>query len=71
MATPLRRLMPYHHRYRQPFWIGMFALVVARVFEAAIPLFLRDGIDAMVVPPFPIHLASGYKIKTDHRGSPN
>jgi ATP-binding cassette subfamily B multidrug efflux pump len=48
VATPLRRLMPYHHRYRQPFWIGMFALVVARAFEAAIPLFLRDGIDAMV-----------------------
>ena len=57
MATPLRRLMPYHHRYRQPFWIGMSALVVARVFEAAIPLFLRDGIDAMVAGQQALELA--------------
>lgn len=48
VATPLRRLMPYHHRYRVPFWSGMAALVIARVFEATIPLFLRDGIDAVV-----------------------
>ena len=57
MATPLRRLLPYHHRYRRPFWIGMFALVAARMFEAAIPLFLRDGIDAMVAGQQALQLA--------------
>ncbi len=48
MATPLRRLLPYHQRYRTPFWAGMGGLLVARLFEAAIPLFLRDGIDLIV-----------------------
>ncbi len=45
MATPLRRLLPYHDRYKVPFWGGMCGLLAARVFEATIPLFLRDGID--------------------------
>ncbi len=45
MATPLRRLLPYHDRYKLPFWGGMCGLLAARVFEATIPLFLRDGID--------------------------
>ncbi len=48
MATPLRRLLPYHSRYRLPFWGGMAGLLLARVFEAAIPLFLRDGIDLLI-----------------------
>ena len=48
MATPLRRLLPYHDRYKLPFWGGMGGLLAARLFEAAIPLFLRDGIDAML-----------------------
>lgn len=49
MATPLRRLLPYHQRYRTPFWAGMAGLLVARLFEAAIPLFLRDGIDLIIL----------------------
>ena len=48
MATPLRRLLPYHERYKLPFWGGMSGLLAARLFEAAIPLFLRDGIDHML-----------------------
>ena len=48
MATPLKRLLPYHDRYKVPFWGGMFGLLFARVFEATIPLFLRDGIDRIV-----------------------
>src|SRR5262245_10975046 len=48
MATPLKRLLPYHDRYKVPFWGGMSGLMFARVFEATIPLFLRDGIDRIV-----------------------
>ncbi|MFU8818087.1 MAG: ABC transporter transmembrane domain-containing protein, partial [Pseudomonadales bacterium] len=48
MATPLRRLLPYHSRYKVPFWLGMSGLVVARVFEAGIPYFLKIGIDRIV-----------------------
>jgi len=48
MATPLRRLLPYHDRYKVPFWGGMVGLLSARLFEATIPLFLRDGIDRML-----------------------
>ena len=48
MATPLKRLLPYHDRYKLPFWGGMCGLLAARLFEAAIPLFLRDGIDHVV-----------------------
>ena len=48
MATPLTRLLPYHDRYKLPFWGGMCGLLAARLFEAAIPLFLRDGIDHVV-----------------------
>ena len=47
MATPLRRLLPYHERYRVPFWSGMAGLLLSRVFEAIIPLYVRDGIDAL------------------------
>ncbi len=48
MATPLRRLLPYHERYKLPFWSGMAGLLLARLFEAAIPIYLRDGIDLLV-----------------------
>src|SRR4051812_28024310 len=48
MATPLARLLPYHDRYKVPFWAGMSGLLAARLFEATIPLFLRDGIDRIV-----------------------
>lgn len=48
MASPLRRLLPYHDRYKGPFWFGMAGLLMARVFEAAIPIYLRDGIDLLV-----------------------
>ncbi len=44
-GTPLRRLLPYHRRYWLPFWLGITGLLLARVFEALIPLYLRDGID--------------------------
>ncbi len=48
MSSPLRRLLPYHDRYRVPFWGGIFGLVAARGFEATIPLFLRQAIDHIV-----------------------
>ncbi|MEE4302132.1 MAG: ABC transporter ATP-binding protein [Pseudomonadales bacterium] len=44
-ASPLARLLPYHARYALPFWLGMAGLLVARIFEALIPVYLRDGID--------------------------
>lgn len=47
-AHPLRRLLPYHARYGTAFWTGMAALVVARIFEAGIPWFLKVGIDRIV-----------------------
>src|SRR5262245_17442737 len=47
MASPLRRLLPYHERYKVPFWAGISGLLVSRVLEAFIPLFLRNGIDAV------------------------
>lgn len=43
----LKRLLPYINRYKIPFWGGMIGLLIARVFEAIIPLFLRDGIDSI------------------------
>jgi len=45
--TPLARLLPYHRRYVVPFWSGIAGLLLARVFEALIPLYLRDGIDRL------------------------
>jgi ATP-binding cassette, subfamily B, multidrug efflux pump len=47
MPSPLRRLLPYHERYKVPFWGGAFMLLLARSLEALIPLFLRDAIDAI------------------------
>lgn len=47
MATPLRRLLPYHSRYKVPFWGGAAMLLLARALEALVPLFLREAIDAI------------------------
>lgn len=44
-ASPLARLLPYHARHALPFWLGMAGLLIARIFEAMIPVYLRDGID--------------------------
>ncbi len=41
----LRRLLPYYHRYRAPFWWGLALLALARVFEALIPQLLKLAID--------------------------
>ncbi len=43
--SPLARLLTYHRRYALAFWLGMGGLLVARIFEALIPVYLRDGID--------------------------
>lgn len=47
MTSPLRRLLPYYQRYRQPFWTGVFMLLFARALEGVIPLLLRDSIDTI------------------------
>jgi len=44
----LLRLLPYLSRYRLPFCLGNGGLLLARVFEAIIPLLLRQGIDSIV-----------------------
>jgi ATP-binding cassette subfamily B protein len=43
----LRRLLPYLSRYALPFWLGNGGLLLARIFEAFIPLLLRYGIDSI------------------------
>lgn len=40
-------LLPYLSRYRLPFWLGNGGLLVARLFEAVIPLLLKQGIDSV------------------------
>lgn len=45
--SPLRRLLPYYHRYKIPFWTGAFMLLFARALEGVIPLLLRDSVDAI------------------------
>jgi ATP-binding cassette, subfamily B, multidrug efflux pump len=65
MATPLRRLAPYHQRYGVPFWGGAVLLLLARSLEALIPLFLRSAIDAIdAARPF---IASGELAAGDAR----
>jgi len=44
----LKRLLPYLHRYKYPFWGGLIGLVVARVFEAFLPIFLKRAIDSII-----------------------
>ena len=43
----LLHLLPYLSRYRLPFWLGNGGLVLARLFEALIPLLLKRGIDSV------------------------
>lgn len=43
----LRRLVPYLTRHWLPFWGGISGLLLARLFEAFIPLLLRQGIDSI------------------------
>jgi ATP-binding cassette subfamily B protein len=43
----LRRLAPYLRQHAWAFWGGMIGLLAARLFEAAIPYFLKQGIDAL------------------------
>jgi len=43
----LKRLLAYIFRYKYLFWGGMFGLLVARVFEAMIPLYLKEAIDSI------------------------
>ena len=61
----LLHLLPDLSRYRLPFWLGIGGLLLARLFEVPIPLYLRDGIDsiangepALLVPS----LAIGYSV---------
>jgi ATP-binding cassette subfamily B protein len=43
----LLRLMPYFQQHAWAFWAGMSGLLVARIFEAMIPLYVKEGIDAI------------------------
>ena len=43
----LRRLLPYLTRHWLPFWGGISGLLLARLFEAFIPLLLKQGIDSI------------------------
>jgi ATP-binding cassette subfamily B protein len=43
----LARLLPYYRRHRALFWLGIGLLLLARVFEAGIPLLLKAGIDGL------------------------
>lgn len=45
MFASLYRLRTFVSRYRGRLVLGIFAFLVARLFEALIPLFLREGID--------------------------
>ncbi|MEM7017735.1 MAG: ABC transporter ATP-binding protein [Pseudomonadota bacterium] len=43
----LLRLLPFIQKHAWAFWGGMFGLLIARVFEALIPLFVKEGVDAI------------------------
>ena len=43
----LFRVMPYIQRHALAFWSGMAGLLVARIFEALIPFYLKEGIDTL------------------------
>lgn len=43
----LLRLLPYIRKHSWAFSFGMIGLLVARVFEFMLPLFVRDGIDTL------------------------
>ncbi len=44
----LLRLLPYINQHAWAFWGGMLGLLVARLFEAMIPWYVKDGIDSIV-----------------------
>ncbi len=44
MIASLLRLKPFIARYRGMLGAGIFAFLLARIFEAAAPMFLRQGI---------------------------
>ena len=41
----LLRVMPYIQHHALAFWGGMAGLLLARIFEALIPYYLKEGID--------------------------
>jgi len=43
----LLRLLPYFQQHAWAFWSGILGLLVARIFEALIPLYVKEGIDAI------------------------
>jgi ATP-binding cassette subfamily B protein len=43
----LLRLWPYFQQYAWAFWSGISGLLIARIFEAMIPLYVKEGIDAI------------------------
>lgn len=45
MIKSLARLLPFVRKYSVQFWSGMTGLLIARVFEAMIPLFVKQGVD--------------------------
>jgi ATP-binding cassette subfamily B protein len=45
MIKSLARLLPYLRKYSLQFWLGMTGLLIARIFEAMIPLFIKQGVD--------------------------
>ena len=53
IKSTLRRLWPYIQQHALPFWGGMAGLLIARLFEAAIPFLMKQGIDALASPDTP------------------
>ena len=45
VKSPLLRLIPYIQKHALAFWSGMAGLLLARVFEATIPLLIKMGVD--------------------------
>lgn len=58
----LRRLLPYYHRFRSPFWWGLGLLASARVFEALIPQLLKLAIDDLAAARGAFLLTAGLGI---------
>ena len=43
----LLRLLPYFRQHAWAFWGGILGLLVARLFEAMIPWYVRSGVDTL------------------------
>ena len=43
----LLRLTIYIKRYAWTFWLSVFGMLIARVIEGSIPMFVQQGIDAI------------------------